>query len=75
MEAAIDRRRLTGSFCHVSGKDIRERARLFGGPAAIESALGRDSCITVELPIVERVPAPADRAESGDHEDQKRASR
>jgi PAS domain S-box-containing protein len=38
-------------------RGIRERARLFGGHASIESTVGQGSCITVELPVVERTPA------------------
>jgi len=37
-------------------KGIRERAQLFGGSATIQSAPGRGTRITVELPLVEAVP-------------------
>jgi signal transduction histidine kinase len=33
---------------------IRERARLLGGEAAVESTLGQGTCITVVLPLVPR---------------------
>ena len=46
------------SEAHFGLRGIRERARLFGGHAAIESAPGQGSCITVELPVVERVSDP-----------------
>jgi PAS domain S-box-containing protein len=38
---------------HFGLEGIRERARLFGGRAAIDSAPGQGTRITVELPIVE----------------------
>ena len=53
---------------HFGLRGILERARLSGGRAKIESAPGQGCCITVELPFDERVPA--ERDESGDHEDQ-----
>jgi len=37
---------------------IRERARLFGGSALIDTAPGKGTCVTVELPLV---PAPAEQ--------------
>jgi len=39
---------------------IRERAGLFGGEAIIDSAPGRGTQITVELPVVEGTPDDAD---------------
>jgi PAS domain S-box-containing protein len=35
---------------------IRERARLFGGKASIDTAPGKGTCVTVELPDVDHFP-------------------
>ena len=46
------------SEAHFGLRGIRERARLFGGHAAIESAPDQGCCISVELPVVEEENSP-----------------
>ena len=41
-------------------RGIRERARLLGGSATIETAPDRGTCILVKLPIIERARRPAE---------------
>jgi len=36
---------------HFGLESIRQRARLFGGTATIDSRLGIGTCVTVELPL------------------------
>jgi signal transduction histidine kinase len=43
---------------HFGLEGMHERARLFGGAARIQSAVGEGTCVTVEFPLVER-EAPA----------------
>jgi signal transduction histidine kinase len=41
-------------FNHFGLESIQERARLFAGTARIQSAPGKGTCITVEVPLVEK---------------------
>jgi len=45
-------------------KGIRERARLFGGRATIDTAPGRGTRVVVELPVIEKMPGENDQPES-----------
>jgi signal transduction histidine kinase len=48
---------------HFGLRGIRERARLLGGEAAIDTAPGKGTWVRVRLPVVERAPAkPAQAA-------------
>ena len=38
---------------HFGLESMRERARLFGGTARIQSALGEGTCVTAEFPLIE----------------------
>jgi PAS domain S-box-containing protein len=51
---------------HFGLRGIRERARLLGGSATIQTALGRGTCIRVKLPLVERAPSRADQPGDAD---------
>jgi PAS domain S-box-containing protein len=54
----FDPQRVNGGHFGLQG--IRERARLFGGTAAIDTALGQGTRIRVELPLVESAVKAAD---------------
>ena len=41
---------------HFGLEGMRERARLFGGAARVESAPGKGTCVTAEFPLVEIEP-------------------
>lgn len=47
---------------HFGLQSIRERARLLGGQAVIDTSLDKGSQIMVELPLLERAPSQAESA-------------
>lgn len=49
---------------HFGLRGIRERARLFGGRARIESKLGQGTRLLIELPLLEQLPEDSDSGSS-----------